>query len=91
MRRVFSFRPHADANKLLTINNGSGGNISPVIFDQIKKTMILFFFSPRFDKSKIKLSQYYSRIGLRTCLVIQSQDLAAEHLLGRKMELLLLL
>ena len=71
---------NADAKKQLTINSGSVGNISVVIFDQIKKTVTLFL--PGFDKSKIKLSQYYSRIGFRTCFFIQSQDPTAEHLFG---------
>lgn len=47
---------NADAKKLLTINNGSGRNISPVTFDQTKKTVTLFL--PGFDKSEIKLSQW---------------------------------
>jgi hypothetical protein len=29
---------NADAKKLLTMNNGSGRNISPVIFDQTNKS-----------------------------------------------------
>lgn len=47
---------NADAKKLLTINTGSGRNISPVTFDQTKKMVTLFL--PGFDKSEIKLSQW---------------------------------
>ncbi|KAH9320516.1 hypothetical protein KI387_015155, partial [Taxus chinensis] len=44
-----------DARKFLTLKSGNSRSISPVTFDQTKKTLTLFL--PRFDKSDIRLSQ----------------------------------
>ncbi|KAH9296937.1 hypothetical protein KI387_028619 [Taxus chinensis] len=44
-----------DARKLLTLKSGNSRSISPVTFDQTKKTLTLFL--PGFDKSDIRLSQ----------------------------------
>ncbi|KAH9289380.1 hypothetical protein KI387_033497, partial [Taxus chinensis] len=44
-----------DARKFITLKSGNSRSISPVTFDQTKKTLTLFL--PRFDKSDIRLSQ----------------------------------